>query len=289
MLIPDRISKCVAFLAIVKNDDSSQLVGTAFFLGRQIGPKGFLVYVVTAKHVIDKARDLGCDKIYLRMNGKSGILLSPTYIRDWICHPDASLNVDAAVLRFAPPPGADHLPFPLDGCITNEFMERAQVGMGEEVFFPGLFVHHYGTDRNVPVVRIGNIAAMPEGLVKTGIGEIVAYLIEARSVGGFSGSPVFLNQSLVRSVNGQVGFATNYSQRSGHFYLMGLVHGHFKSEIAGVDLTIEDNAREEKINAGIAIVVPITQVLEIINQPLIRDKEAPIERELARRSFPALE
>jgi hypothetical protein len=49
----------------------------------------------------------------------------------------------------------------------------------------GLFSEHQGAERNIPIVRVGNIAAMPEEpVLTTSWGAIDAYLIEARSIGG---------------------------------------------------------------------------------------------------------
>ena len=54
-----------------------------------------------------------------------------------------------------------------------------------------------GRDRNFPIVRTGHIAMMPdEKIPKVKIGDwegnADAYLIESRSIGGWSGSPVFV-------------------------------------------------------------------------------------------------
>ena len=81
--------------------------------------------------------------------------------------------------------------------------------MGDEVFVVGLFRHRHGTQRNIPIVRVGNLAALTEEKVATNdFGLVDAYLIEARSIGGLSGSPVFLNLWVVRHVEKQVKHAT---------------------------------------------------------------------------------
>ena len=72
-------------------------------------------------------------------------------------------------------------------------MEREEIGIGSEVYFPGLFVHHHG--RNEPIVRGGIVSSMPTEPVLTEFGEIHAYLAEARSVGGLSGSPVIVDNT----------------------------------------------------------------------------------------------
>jgi hypothetical protein len=69
-------------------------------------------------------------------------------------------------------------------------MEAEQIGIGNEVAFAGLFVNHHGKKRNEPIVRFGNICGIPSEPVSTKAGDIEAYLVESRSVGGLSGSPV---------------------------------------------------------------------------------------------------
>lgn len=53
---------------------------------------------------------------------------------------------------------------------------------------------------------------IPSELIHTDkLGDIEVYLIEARSIGGVSGSPVFVRESF---------------PRAGKHYLLGLMHGH---------------------------------------------------------------
>jgi hypothetical protein len=71
---------------------------------------------------------------------------------------------------------------------------------------------------------VGNLAALSEEKISIGSGkEIEGYLIEARSIGGLSGSPVFLNLGSVRSIGGQVKHALGIPTR---IFLLGLIHGH---------------------------------------------------------------
>ena len=101
------------------------------------------------------------------------------------------------------------------------------------MFISGLFLHHFGKSRNIPIVRIGNLAALKEEKIATkSFGEIDGYLIEARSTGGLSGSSVFLNLGLVRFFEGR---ATRYTADTDTVYLLGLIHGHYPVEPKDVD------------------------------------------------------
>ena len=90
-------------------------------------------------------------------------------------------------------------------------MHRAwgeKIRVGSPVGLTGLFVHHHGSSRNIPIVRSGNIAAMTDEPVSTRRGLMTAFLVEVRSIGGLSGSPVFAEGVAETGV-------------------IGLVHGHF--------------------------------------------------------------
>src|SRR5258705_8778907 len=58
----------------------------------------------------------------------------------------------------------------------------------------GLFLGHHGKSRNVPIVRFGTVSAMPGELLESTYTNKPhqSYVIESRSLGGLSGSPVFL-------------------------------------------------------------------------------------------------
>ena len=76
--------------------------------------------------------------------------------------------------------------------MTEKVIKENEIEVGEEVFVTGLFSHHHGQSKNIPIVRVGNISAMPEEKIQTKEHLMDAYLIEARSIGGLSGSPVFV-------------------------------------------------------------------------------------------------
>jgi hypothetical protein len=73
-------------------------------------------------------------------------------------------------------------------------MISLNVGPGDEVYFMGRFIAHDGKQRNTPIVRFGSIAMMPrEPVHQTQRAfDQESFLIEARSLSGFSGSPVML-------------------------------------------------------------------------------------------------
>lgn len=282
MRVPEEIRKCVCFVGLRMDDGSERLVGTAFFVARRFDDDVF-GYVVTARHVIDGIRDLGFDSVLLRVNSKTGGAQWLCYpISEWVMHPDGP-SVDVAVLRGIILNGFDHKMFGLGSSASTDVIHRENIGVGTETVIAGLFVNHSGKNRNIPIVRVGNIAAMPEEKVSTTVGPIDAYLIEARSLGGLSGSPVFAHVDSVSLDSDGIGLRI----QAGSNYLLGLVHGHMNEPSATASDAIEDAAAShEKINAGIAIVVPVEKILEVISQPYMRELEVPIEERIRTERLP---
>ena len=245
-------------------------VGSAFFVGiplkdPQLEDKRFL-YLITAKHVLDGA---GQDDIWIRANTKDDKSdFFRTTRSQWWTHPTDE-KVDVAVLGWLPPSEMAYKHVPLSMFLTEEIIKDKQIGTGDEVFLTGLFAHLSGSQRNLPIVRMGNIAMMPDEPIPTSMGFIDGYLIEARSIGGLSGSPVFV-RSLVRD--------------GAHIYLMGLMHGHWDIPPENKNDTFDAAGANHAVNMGIAIVVPTTKILEVIDQKeLVDDRKRQEEKELEKR------
>lgn len=272
MKIPDQIRKTVAFIAYVdQRDHSVRPVGSAFFVGPDPLPgtqSASRVFAVTARHVIEGLRRKGCTECVLRLNPvavERDVISITVPLDRWMFHPtDAS--VDVAVYEQGIPAEVDQLVLPLGIGASEAQLIANEVDLGDEVFISGLFIHHYGARRNIPIVRTGNLAALDEEPVSTKRGLTQAYLVEARSIGGLSGSPVFLNLGDSRVIGGSLKF------RSGgpSFLLLGLIHGHY--EAGGEGALLADEVKEDtinaSINAGIAIVVPFTCIREVVEHAM---------------------
>jgi hypothetical protein len=192
---------------------------------------------------------------------KGGADFISAKISEWMFHPTEP-NVDVAVLPFAPSREFDYLAYPITSIIDKN--NTQQIGIGDEVFVTGLFTKHSGVSKNIPIVRLGHVVAMPEEPVEVKEGSIEAYLIEARSFGGLSGSPVFVHLGLVRYINGLV----KTLQGSGFiFYLLGIIRGHWNWTEEDYDSVPDVEMNSEAVNIGIAIVTPASKILEVIDQP----------------------
>lgn len=277
MVVPDDVRKCVAFVGLQMQEGSFRLAGSVFFLGKsKEGDTAVTrMWMVTAKHVIDDIRKTGVADTYLRMNKKDGEaqwLCAP--LDKWFTHP-TDISIDVAIFEMGIPAGMDHLVLPYSLCVTDAKIKENEVGLGDEVFVTGLFKHHHGTKRNIPIVRVGNLACMTEEKITTNnFGEIDGYLIEARSIGGLSGSPVFLSLGSSRVIGGKMMIGTDGPR----FLLLGLIHGHYDVEASDVDQLMNDassTSQYDRVNTGIAIVVPFNKIDSVISS-YIDSHPAPI-------------
>jgi len=270
MRVNEEVRQCVFFLCSPKqliNGIGVSLVGTGFIVSIPLKnkPEKSFLYLVTAKHVAER---LAGKPYLIRMNTKKG---SYNYIsgagETWFYHPTDD-SVDVAVFPYAP--SADvyqYKTISIASFLTDEIIEQKNIGIGDEVFITGLFAHACGSQRNQPIIRMGNIAMMPDEPLPTETGNMEAYLIEARSIGGLSGSPAFVYETV------PVGL--------GNFYLLGLMHGHWDIPPGKKnDFHINDEIFG-KVNMGIAIVVPAKIILEVINHPKLVELRKAAEEKLA--------
>lgn len=119
---------------------------------------------------------------------------------------------------------------------------------------------------------------MPDEAVDSKLGPLDAYLVEARSIGGLSGSPVFVNLGLHRKINGQIMQAGG---EHGMFNLLGMMHGHYAVKTPISDEVTVDRLSDEVINMGIAIVIPADCIVAVINSPEMVKMREKAERETA--------
>jgi hypothetical protein len=142
------------------------------------------VYAVTNRHVIEQGFCV------LRMNsqrqGNSEIII--TEPSSWILHPDGD---DVAIIPVnATLDKAAWFSIGTERFISEEIIADYALGPGDEAFLVGRLVTHDGQQRNTPVVRFGNLS-MGLAKIKVDTAERDGFLVECRSLSGFSGSPVF--------------------------------------------------------------------------------------------------
>jgi hypothetical protein len=177
--------------------------------GESAGGSGFLAsikskydgtkhyYIVTNHHVSLHAQAV-------RLNTADG-KVDPIDLRgrQWIEHQDGD---DLAVCPLEPSDAAhrflaiDATSRPIENAtpstmlLTERQVQEHVIGPGDEVFMIGRFFNHAGQQRNLPTTRFGRIAQMPwEPIRQEERGfDQESFLVEIQSIGGYSGSPVFL-------------------------------------------------------------------------------------------------
>jgi hypothetical protein len=276
---PIEVLKCVAFVGYKGQDEKYHFTGSGFWISRA-GPEDIRdvyrpAYFVTVQHVIAKVRERSGDsRVWLRVNTKTnGQKWYETPEAMWVTHPRDS-TVDLAILKIGIDPSLDHVTWPLEASVVNENLDTFETGdrkveLGDELCFAGLFYPHKGEKRNIPIVRIGNVAALRNEPVLNREGvPMDVYLAESRSIGGLSGSPVFIDVITAKSIRPpSFGYmSAAYSPESPlRFRLFGVIHGHFGRD-AESDVEVDDGNEKVGVNFGIAMIIPADKIIEVLEQ-----------------------
>jgi hypothetical protein len=265
MLVPDEVRQSVLFLG---NKDATsgrfRPRATAFVVSIYEGGLGFR-FVVTAEHNLIGFAEKNWE-IYIRSNLKNGGVREDNWNHaHWYHHPViGSTDIAVATIDFSPEEEFKQIVLrkdtAADGGIagTLDVLKAKNWGLGDEVFIVGLFRSHHGRQRNIPIIRTGNLAMMVGEPVLTKNGFVDAYLVEARSIGGLSGSPVFIHAPIFHPGGGAIT----------EFRLLGLMHGHFDIKNKNEDIVLDSESDATAgINTGVGVVIPVEKILETIDQP----------------------
>ena len=268
MLVDEQFRKCVTFLFVdvideVNGEPKRIPAATAFFVGVPVDNEGSVTYAITARHVVDASRPHG--SLYVRINTTSGGFQDFRAPQDaWVCHHSTDV---AAIPVGLPSERFDLRTIPFSMLATDDYVIRQRIGAGDDVFFVGLFSEYAGQERNQPIIRFGNISLMPHEKIAVKLNPdsdattlIDAYLVEARSWGGHSGSPAFIYYPPDREPGGGIVLGGNLPA------LLGLVHGHYeiKQDVAFIGDIL--GSGKVPINAGMAVVIPAQKIIDTLMQ-----------------------
>jgi hypothetical protein len=309
MRVPDSIRNTVLFIGVRGDLPEWEWDGTGYLIaipgfhhvlsqtverkGRKVVEKAYypFMFLATARHVAEKLE--GHD-FALRTNKTDGTIaiLEGHADQKWWYHPTERKYVDAAVTIFFPPNLRD---LDIHWVAIDEFVDAQKIaasnlGVGDDVFLAGLFTEVKETTQNIPIVRIGNLAMMPGEKIPFKDGKLIeAYLVESRSMGGLSGSPVFIRETITVNAS-TLRFAPRVApnrgddpapERSlnltgvGRMYFLGSMIGHWDAP------TGFNFPEKEAVNMGISPVVPAHKIKEIIRQPGLMDMVKTLHEELA--------
>ena len=277
MQVSDIVLKCVGFVgkALIQGTSVIEVehCATGFFVSvPSIIIRGNFTYFVTAKHVV---QGLKAEDVYVMANRRGGgttINFGIVQNHFWFHPADKTADVAVAMVAEAEP-DADILPMSETMLLQKPFPKT--IGIGSQVFMTGMFSLVSGNplDRDSaqtipvePILRTGNIAMIPKSQIQTNYGYADVYLIEARSLGGLSGSPVFVRETVqfpAKFPDGRDGLASAY----GDVRLLGMMHGHWDIRESDINNPTISTELRHGVNIGIGIVVPAEKILETINQP----------------------
>jgi hypothetical protein len=228
------------------------------------------VYAVSAAHV---ARQAGA----ITINTENSVDIVEVGPSEWLY----SVDYDVALYSF-PIDDIHHGKYITQGMVrSRESMADLNVGVGDDVFMIGRFINKEGKRRNTPVARFGAIAMMPNPEDPVGF-EVgmpqPAFLVECRSIGGFSGAPVFVDFS-GRHIDELIG-----SNGLPDAVLLGVDLGHL-SYPQGIP-----SGPRQMWSAGLAVVLPVWHLRDLLlsseaveqrKETLVKYNEVQRRRKLA--------
>jgi hypothetical protein len=263
--VPDFVLNCVVYLYCSEDDakDGSTYGGTGFLLGvpSEMAKPFVHLYVVTNRHLVEGGARV------LRANRTDGTTTILNLADGWVFHPAGD---DLAVHAISLHPGEKHqISIIMAGyALTEEFVEQEDVGVGDETILAGRFVRHDGRLMNRPALRFGHIAMMPDPndgvLIEIGDQEYSqeAFLVEGRTVCGYSGSPVF--------------WCRQHDADRSHVWpeydlrLLG-VHSHYLTVPEGSYTTGRRQRRKRtaEVPSGMMVVIPVWRLAAMLGHPLL--------------------
>ncbi len=189
--IPEQYLNCSVYIYKTKaHAKAGELSGgSGFLVGVPLteNKEWIQVYAVTAKHVIENMPNP-----VLRLNLVAGVFdCIETNQKRW-SGIENSYGDDLATLPLELEPENFRFSF----VKIEDFISQAATAAifpGDEIFMVGRFFSHEGKQQNTPSVRFGNISMMPLEPITNKYGHLQeTFLVEQRSLPGYSGSPVFL-------------------------------------------------------------------------------------------------
>jgi hypothetical protein len=126
MRVNDNLKRCVCFLCVQKQKDGQNILeygGTAFFVGvkSEVQPDSSYIYVVTAKHCVEAAKNSG--DLFLRLNTLNGGVELIKVQSEWIYAENEAIDV-AVLADTVPLDRFDYIPVPDEMFATDEIIQK---------------------------------------------------------------------------------------------------------------------------------------------------------------------
>lgn len=276
MLIPDPFLSCIVFLYKTEKGarDDSDFQAVGFVVGiptKTVNPPQTFKYLVTCDHVI---RDLN-GKVVLRINTDKSYRIVKPSASDWI----RTSKYDLAILPLSLTHSDVFSAIQEDAFASRENVKKYMIGHGDDVFLIGRIQQPkvYQQTQNIPALRFGNIASVPKH-------EIWSYMVELRSVGGHSGSPVFA------FCNGLSWPGTRKAENIFLYQFLGMNVGHIEdyADVVRFEQTsqglkeVKAGSHYAKTNVAISLTIPAYYIGDILNSPALEKKRNRQEKQYNR-------
>jgi len=308
--IEDRLLKSVIYLYKSKDDaESGAPGGSGCLVGEPCAiPEAVFLFAVTNAHVAEL-----CPVIRT-----AGLVNKRVVVRkesDWYRHRDQD-DVVVTPIGFAPKDARDfYLDYvPRNWFVTPENFIHAShdvsdpqtgrlpltrlfeqpeydwdyqplgwpFGPGEEVVMLGRFLGYDGTDENKPAARFGHLAmATPVPIEHPWGFTQASFLIECRSVSGFSGSPIFIYRVQTTLAAGLVAIGSDRGGKVALPRFLGIDWANL--DRVGLNEYAIDWAESESVasfprRSGMMVAVPAWRIAELLDSEVVqtvkREKEA---------------
>jgi hypothetical protein len=277
--IKDDVRKCVVFLGLNMADENDNIVpkfgGTGFCVSYEFAPGHGGAYLVTARHV---AEDLS-GPFVIGLNNKDGSMrIQDIDEAKWQFHPNPNIDLAVApMFQFGSSSDLMLLPhFLIANHDDSTWSDR--FGIGDLVHAIGLYRLSPGKGKITPIAHTGHIAMMPDEdipvLNRTSqkIVRFKGFVIEAQTLDGLSGAPVFVRPNVT-----VLGLARPFVAYSDEIALLGI----WSSSWDGPSGEILSNqlGRQTKVPVGMGVVTPGKYLLEILNGEVFsKDRQVSLEK-----------
>jgi hypothetical protein len=269
--IPEQLLQSVVYLypSIGAAQAGEKAGGTGFLVEWQ-QPDSDLQFVcaVSNSHVVWGRSDAPVVRLNT-VDGATAVL--PLIARSWIPHPSGD-DVAVAPIGLSP----EHHRF---ACVKREsFIWEESIGAfrpGVDAFFLGRFMAYEGIQQNQPTVRFGNLAMSPPQPVKSSESGISqeSFLVEARSLPGYSGSPVFIFSWSGGEIAASVGV--------GLIHLLGIDWCHLRDWVPVKHKKTGEEADDlvAQQHSGMMGVVPAWKLTELLDSQEVLDMATRVQGE----------
>jgi len=285
--IPDAILDCTLYLYDSEQSarDGVHWGGTGFLVGLEsVKHKNmWWIYAVTNNQVIRDGFPV------IRLNKREAGRGHETEI----------LNLSAS--NWTPHPEGDDLAIcPVDVFgkrikfqfldVRNYFVARNEMpfhnlGPGDDVYMVGRLVYR-SVQRNLPVVHTGVITMMPLEPLKRDDGFLQeSFIVECRSIGGFSGSPVFVRCR--RDELPDISFPLPGAPSDYRQWLLGINWCHLPAQLEDVYSIngdeLDETPYQARSNSGFAGVIPAWKLRDLIDGDVARAMREADEKAMTKK------